>query len=185
MDAVSEITDSQQAVDVTINWLLSMPIKERYDNVEKLSIATKTDAGRFCANLLRFSSVTSTDVAVDVLAAGEPLLVGYDDGTLLNVAKQLAAELAGDDPETAVDDCVFEPFRFFAWSIGLHEPWDEAGEKRLPPRPFSNFDNAAERDARKCPLRAAEVAIELMNAVASFAAHFGLDVSKQREPQAS
>jgi hypothetical protein len=124
--------------------------------------AKKLDAGVVAALSSHESCVAAMLVAGGCIDAGEAAeafasidpLLDQDETGLVSRARWLAREwYAG-----GVQDTVAEPFRFAAWALG------EGGSKK----PSSGFPFAAERDGKRCPLRAGEIAAKLASAVAAF-----------------
>jgi hypothetical protein len=149
--------------------LLQTPIENRSEKYQQLlrdaffkPVPKTFDWPSAAAAILLAAEVTDVAVAVQVFAAADWIPWS---AARIESATRLATGLA--DRESGIDDTVLEPFRIAGWFMGQRSPIrDEDGVPQ--PNPMSGFDDAVERDARHCPLRAAEVATEIARAVGRF-----------------
>lgn len=157
-----------------ITTLLQTPLTERAETFQQLATSAGlpvvwddkphsiSHVNAAPAALLVAAGVSDPGVAAEVFAGAD-----FAPWTpeLVAAAKRLAAGLTGAG--SGMGDAVLEPFRIAGWAMGERPPArDSAGV----PAPCLNsaFCDAAERDARNCPLRAGEIAAEIARAVAMF-----------------
>jgi len=157
-----------------ITALLQTPIGERAEKFQQLATSANlpvvwddkpqsiSHVNAAPAALLIAADVRDPGVAAEVFASADfapwtPLLVA--------AAKRLAAGLA--DAGSGMGDAVLEPFRIAGWAMGERPPARNGAGFPVPCL-NSAFWDAADRDARNCPLRAGEIAAEIASAVAMF-----------------
>jgi hypothetical protein len=157
-----------------ITALLQTPISERAEKFQQLATSANLPVvwddkphslmhvNAAPAALLVAAGVSGSGVAAEVFAGA-----AFAPWTpqLVAAAKRLAAGLA--DAGSGMSDTVLEPFRIAGWAMGERPP-ARNGAGFPVPCPHSAFWDAADRDARNCPLRAGEIAAEIAAAVAMF-----------------
>lgn len=110
------------------------------------------DIGRFVADLLLAAECWDAALAARLFCYAGSL----DVAEYVERAERLAVEWT--DSRSGIHDTVGEPFSIASWHLG----------NSRSRRKFSNFDDAEERDAHDCPLRAGEIAAEIAGAVWMF-----------------